>query len=700
MSGGAKGEAKDGGAKLQRTSTPETKDSPMPSSNAQEKLNATSGFPSSSSSSSSGRFFETKSSGGQRLLSNRFRVGQSIDVLDHTNRWAEAEILKIDDEEYRLFISYTYWNSDYDEWVTSIDDRTAPLNTHTYFEGGTLKQGQRIEVRDEVNKWMEAYVIDDDFADGKVKIHYKSYHSKFDEEVHPSSGRIRPYGRDKVIYKMPLNNLMHATELKKVKVPGGGGEKRKPLGSLPLTPPRNNAASASGLGFGAGAGAAGAGNSGAQNNNLLSNIISCDDDADHTRQISEFSDKYSQYLRALEAHRLHVEPMPGDGNCFFRSVAHQVYGSDEFHDTVRQKCMDYMEQDAAFFSQFVEGGMDSFPLYVRAKRLNACWGDDPEIQAICEIYDRPAEIWAYDQQSGARKLRTFHEHAGSGIGGGAGAGAKASAGSSLDRPCIRLSYYGGGHYDSMVSSEFERNLLRTRPGDFEEAAIGRAKRIGSLASVRAASSLDVQQAKADSDREATELEQLELAVTLSRREHVHWAEVNLDQCLQQSMRAEHVEVGSATTQDQAADLVSMQRDILESVREQSEREFLAKMSEDELLEQARLASLRDLSSAPTASAEDEHLQLAMKMADLTEDEALALVMQASVAEEEARQRAFVSASTSASASAASGAWESEDEMLRMVLQQSLAESGRGAGALGDDDGDDDLQAALQASLRK
>jgi hypothetical protein len=249
----------------------------------------------------------------------------------------------------------------------------------------------------------------------------------------------------------------------------------------------------------------------------------------------------------------------------------------------------------------------------------------------------------------------------------------------------------------MVSSEFERNLLRSRPGDFEEVAIGRAKRIGSLASVRAASSLDVQQAKADSDREATELEQLEIALTLSRREHVHWAEVNLDHCLQQSMRAEHVEVGSATTQDQAADLVSMQRDILESVREQSEREFLTKMSEDELLEQARLASLRDLSAAPTAFSEDDHLELAMKMADLTEDEALALVMQASVADEEARERASVSASATATAS---GAWESEDEMLRMVLQQSLAESGRGAGPLGDDDGDDDLQAALQASLRK
>lgn len=50
-----------------------------------------------------------------------------------------------------------------------------------------------------------------------------------------------------------------------------------------------------------------------------------------------------------------------------------------------------------------------FPLYLAAKRKAGCWGDDPEIQAICELYNRPAEIWAFDPKSGARKLRTFHE---------------------------------------------------------------------------------------------------------------------------------------------------------------------------------------------------------------------------------------------------------------------------------------------------
>jgi len=42
--------------------------------------------------------------------------------------------------------------------------------------------------------------------------------------------------------------------------------------------------------------------------------------------------------------------------------------------------------------------MAAFLRYLDVKRQNAVWGDDPEVQALCEIYDRPAEIWAYDSQ--------------------------------------------------------------------------------------------------------------------------------------------------------------------------------------------------------------------------------------------------------------------------------------------------------------
>ena len=48
----------------------------------------------------------------------------------------------------------------YDEWITDMN-RIAPLNSYTYFQGGRLMTGQRIECRDRQEKWMEAYVIDE-----------------------------------------------------------------------------------------------------------------------------------------------------------------------------------------------------------------------------------------------------------------------------------------------------------------------------------------------------------------------------------------------------------------------------------------------------------------------------------------------------------------------------------------------------------
>ena len=48
--------------------------------------------------------------------------------------------------------------------------------------------------------------------------------------------------------------------------------------------------------------------------------------------------------------------------------------------------MDYMEVEADFFSQFVIGGKAMFAQYIHAKRSDACWGDDPEIEVEIMIF--------------------------------------------------------------------------------------------------------------------------------------------------------------------------------------------------------------------------------------------------------------------------------------------------------------------------
>ena len=170
------------------------------------------------------------------------------------------------------------------------------------------------------------------------------------------------------------------------------------------------------------------------------------------------------------------------GNCLFRSVAHQVYGDPSLHMLVRQKCCDYMESERAYFEPFVEGNMTNFLSYVDHKRQSGVWGDDPEIQAICELYDRPCQLWGYDHATGARKLRTFHEAP------------------HHRRPPILLSYYGGGHYDSILGPDYQ--VLSLTPGTAEDARIA--------LSLRGATGFD--ETKQMSDVLATEQDQLQDAL--------------------------------------------------------------------------------------------------------------------------------------------------------------------------------------------
>lgn len=88
-------------------------------------------------------------------------MGQKLDVLDSKDRWSEAEVLKIDELGHRIFVTFTYWESKWDEWISNVHERTAPLHAHTYYPGGQLKVGQRVEVMDSYKKWLEAFVIEE-----------------------------------------------------------------------------------------------------------------------------------------------------------------------------------------------------------------------------------------------------------------------------------------------------------------------------------------------------------------------------------------------------------------------------------------------------------------------------------------------------------------------------------------------------------
>ena len=70
-------------------------------------------------------------------------------------------MVKKDIYKASVYITYIYWDHKFDEWISDIGTRFAPLHAHTYTEGGVLKCQQRIEALDERNVWLEAFVCEE-----------------------------------------------------------------------------------------------------------------------------------------------------------------------------------------------------------------------------------------------------------------------------------------------------------------------------------------------------------------------------------------------------------------------------------------------------------------------------------------------------------------------------------------------------------
>ena len=72
--------------------------------------------------------------------------------------------------------------------------------------------------------------------------------------------------------------------------------------------------------------------------------------------------------------------------------ADQLYGDQEMHGVVRLKCMDYMVKNRDYFSQFVT---EDYMSYINRKRQDNCYGNQLEMQAMSEMYNRPIEVYIY-----------------------------------------------------------------------------------------------------------------------------------------------------------------------------------------------------------------------------------------------------------------------------------------------------------------
>lgn len=128
---------------------------------------------------------------------------------------------------------------------------------------------------------------------------------------------------------------------------------------------------------------------------------------------------------ALQDYNLRIRDVSNDGNCLFRAVSDQLYGSEDAHLKLRERACDYLVEHKDHYQYFIDDEQ-SFDDYISEMRRDGVWADNLELQAIsmsCSVNIRV-------HQSG-KPSYDIRNHSGK------------------SAPVIHLSYHFGEHYASV-----------------------------------------------------------------------------------------------------------------------------------------------------------------------------------------------------------------------------------------------------------
>ncbi|GAA5923349.1 hypothetical protein JCM3775_007511 [Rhodotorula graminis] len=92
---------------------------------------------------------------------------------------------------------------------------------------------------------------------------------------------------------------------------------------------------------------------------------------------------------------LYAANILGDGNCLFRALSDQLYGSPSMHQAIRTEICNYLASHPDKYRLFVDedsvkGGFDG---HVREMRQNGTYGTNIELSAFVARYRRPVKVY-------------------------------------------------------------------------------------------------------------------------------------------------------------------------------------------------------------------------------------------------------------------------------------------------------------------
>lgn len=214
-------------------------------------------------------------------------------------------------------------------------------------------------------------------------------------------------------------------------------------------------------------------------------------------------DDYAERERAFEKRMrkkgFMIKAMLEDGACLFRAVADQVYGDQEMHSSIRKLCMDYMQKNSDYYSQYIT---EEFDKYVERKRCDHIHGNHVEMQALSEMFNRPIEVYHYSPEP----INIFGMR-------------------QTDNEPIRISYHRNVHYNSIVDP-FKATvgvglgLPSFKPGAAEKTLVSDA--------IRASEESELEQAMLEDKLRATDWEATNEAIEeqVARESYLQWMREN------------------------------------------------------------------------------------------------------------------------------------------------------------------------------
>ena len=270
------------------------------------------------------------------------KLRQRIEALDKTNKWLEAFVIEVDDAQALVKVHYKGWHVKFDEW---LDQRGTRIRPYGRFKQLARKREQKLwRVPGTMNN-SSMGAAPAAFGGGTNGAHSSGWNNTgrgLGEGVGSSSSSSSSRGGLEYSSSHGLRGQGQGP------APHGGGG-GMPGGSFSSS--KMNADSSGGFngddpaadghshregwkGANHRTAAAAAGDNYLGHSDATMDQSEAHQQQQHRRQIEELSDRYGHYIGALHTHHLKVVPVPGDGNCLFRAVAHQVYGDHELHDLV------------------------------------------------------------------------------------------------------------------------------------------------------------------------------------------------------------------------------------------------------------------------------------------------------------------------------------------------------------------------------